>query len=156
MPINLNRFTEKAQQALFAAQSLAEENNHSQVEPEHLLTSLLQQADGVVPQVLERAGANPQLLLQQAEAELSRLPKVYGPGAEVGISPRLRQVLVRAHDEIQRFRDEYVSTEHLLLALLDHAGGTVERILRQAGVTRDALLRALMQIRGSQRVTSPT
>ena len=156
MAINLNRFTEKAQQALFAAQSLAEENNHSQVEPEHLLTALLQQADGVVPQVLERAGTNPQMLLQQAEAELSRLPKVYGPGAEVGISPRLRQVLVRAHDEIQQFHDEYVSTEHLLLALLDHAGGAVERILRQAGVTRDAVLQALMQIRGSQRVTSPT
>ena len=156
MPINLNRFTEKAQEALFAAQSLAEENNHSQVEPEHLLTSLLQQADGVVPQVLERAGANPQMLLQQAEAELNKLPKVYGAAAEIGISPRLRQVLVRAHDEIQQFRDEYVSTEHLLLALLDHAGGAVERILRQAGVTRDAVLQALMRIRGSQRVTSPT
>jgi len=156
MPINLNRFTEKAQQALFAAQSLAEENNHSQVEPEHLLAALLQQADGVVPQVLERAGANPQMLLQQAEAELSRLPKVYGPGAEIGISPRLRQVLVRAHDEIQQFRDEYVSTEHLLLAMLDHADGAVARILRQAGITRDAVLRALMQIRGTQRVTSPT
>jgi len=156
MPINLNRFTEKAQQALFAAQSLAEENNHSQVEPEHLLTALLQQTDGVVPQVLERAGVNPQLLLQQSEAELNKLPKVYGAAAEIGISPRLRQVLVRAHDEIQQFRDEYVSTEHLLLALLDHAGGAVERILRRAGITRDAVLRALMQIRGSQRVTSPT
>jgi ATP-dependent Clp protease ATP-binding subunit ClpB len=156
MAINLNRFTEKAQQALFAAQSLAEENNHSQVEPEHLLTALLQQADGVVPQVLERAGADPQLLLQQSEAELSKLPKVYGPGAEVGISPRLRQVLVRAHDEIQQFRDEYVSTEHLLLALLDHADGAAARILRRAGITRDAVLRALMQIRGTQRVTSPT
>jgi len=156
MAINLNRFTEKAQQALFAAQSLAEENNHSQVEPEHLLTALLQQADGVVPQVLERAGANPQMLLRQVEAELSRLPKVYGPGAEVGVSPRLRQVLVRAHDEIQQFRDEYVSTEHLLLALLDRADGAAARILRQAGITRDAVLRALMQIRGTQRVTSPT
>jgi ATP-dependent Clp protease ATP-binding subunit ClpB len=156
MAINLNRFTEKAQEALFAAQSLAEDNNHSQVEPEHLLTALLQQTDGVVPQVLERAGANPQMMLQQAQAELNKLPKVYGAATQVGISPRLRQVLVRAHDEIQQFRDEYVSTEHLLLALLDHAGGAVERILRQAGVTRDTLLQALMRIRGTQRVTSPT
>ena len=156
MAINLNRFTEKAQEAVFAAQSLAEENNQSQVEPEHLLAALLQQTDGVVPQVLERAGANPQLLLQQVQAELDGLPKVYGTVTQVGISPRLRQVLVRAHDEIQQFRDEYVSTEHLLLALLDHAGGAVERILRQAGVTRDAVLQALMRIRGSQRVTSPT
>ena len=156
MAINLNRFTEKAQEAVFAAQSLAEENNQSQVEPEHLLAALLQQTDGVVPQVLERAGANPQLLLQQVQAELDGLPKVYGTVTQVGISPRLRQVLVRAHDEIQQFRDEYVSTEHLLLALLDHAGGAVERILRQAGVTRDVVLQALMRIRGSQRVTSPT
>ena len=156
MTIDLNRCTEKAQEAIFAAQRVAEETHQSQVEPEHLLAALLRQADGVAPQVLERAGVHPRLLLQQVQAELDRLPKVYGAVAQVGISPRLRQVLVRAHDETQPFRDEYVSTEHLLLALLDGAGGAVERILRQAGVTRDALLQALMQIRGSQRVTSPT
>ena len=154
MAININRFTEKSQEALFAAQQMAEQLNNSQVEPEHLLAALLQQGDGVVPQVLARVGANPQAMLAQVEDELNRLPKVTGATAQVGISPRLRQVLVRAHDEIQQFRDEYVSTEHLLLALLDHAGGAVERILRQAGVTRDALLRALVEIRGSQRVTS--
>ena len=154
MAININRFTEKSQEALFAAQQMAEQLNNSQVEPEHLLAALLQQGDGVVPQVLARVGANPQAMLAQVEDELNRLPKVTGATAQVGISPRLRQVLVRAHDEIQQFRDEYVSTEHLLLALLDYAGGAVERILRQAGVTRDALLRALVEIRGSQRVTS--
>ena len=154
MAININRFTEKSQEALFAAQQMAEQLNNSQVEPEHLLAALLQQGDGVVPQVLARVGANPQAMPAQVEDELNRLPKVTGATAQVGISPRLRQVLVRAHDEIQQFRDEYVSTEHLLLALLDYAGGAVERILRQAGVTRDALLRALVEIRGSQRVTS--
>ena len=154
MAVNINRFTEKSQEALFAAQQMAEQMNHSQVEPEHLLAALLQQGDGVVPQVLARVGANPQAMLAQVEAELNRLPRVTGAAVQVGISPSLRQVLVRAHDEIQQFRDEYVSTEHLLLALLEHAGGAVERILRQAGVTRDALLRALMEIRGSQRVTS--
>ncbi|MCR4407915.1 MAG: ATP-dependent chaperone ClpB [Anaerolineae bacterium] len=154
MAININRFTEKSQEALFAAQQMAEQMNHSQVEPEHLLAALLQQGDGVVPQVLARVGANPQAMLAQVQAELGRLPRVTGAAVQVGISPNLRQVLVRAHDEIQQFRDEYVSTEHLLLALLDHAGGAVERILRQAGVTRDALLRALAEIRGSQRVTS--
>ncbi|MBC7251492.1 MAG: ATP-dependent chaperone ClpB [Anaerolineae bacterium] len=154
MAININRFTEKSQEALFAAQQMAEQMNHSQVEPEHLLAALLQQGDGVVPQVLARLGANPQAMLAQVEGELNRLPRVTGATAQIGISSRLRQVLVRAHDEIQQFRDEYVSTEHLLLALLDHAGGAVERILRQAGVTRDALLRALVEIRGSQRVTS--
>ncbi|MDY7039476.1 MAG: ATP-dependent chaperone ClpB [Chloroflexota bacterium] len=154
MAVNINRFTEKSQEALFSAQQIAEQMNHSQVEPEHLLVALLQQGDGVVPQVLARVGANPQAMLAQVEDEINRLPKVTGPTAQVSISSRLRQVLVRAHDEIQQFHDEYVSTEHLLLALLDHAGGAVERILRQAGIARDALLHALVEIRGSQRVTS--
>src|SRR5437764_656964 len=116
MAFNINRFTEKSQEALVAAQQLAENLSHSQVEPEHLLAALLGQPEGIVPQVLQRAGANPQSLLQAVEAELNRLPKVSGSGVQVGISSRLRQVLVRAHDEIQQFRDDYVSTEHLLLA----------------------------------------
>jgi ATP-dependent Clp protease ATP-binding subunit ClpB len=154
MAFNINRFTEKSQEAVVRAQQLAEELNHSQVEPEHLLAALLQQEEGVVPQILQRLGANPQELLQQVQAELNRMPKVSGSGVQVGISSRLRKVLVRAHDEIQQFRDEYVSTEHLLLALLEAGGGATERILRQAGVTREALLQALTQVRGSQRVTS--
>jgi ATP-dependent Clp protease ATP-binding subunit ClpB len=155
MAISTDRFTEKSQQALFGAQHLAEQLNHSQVEPEHLLAVLLEQPEGIVPQMLERAGANPRVLLQQVQAELNRLPKVTG-GVQVTISSRLRQVLLRAHDEIQQFRDEYVSTEHLLLALLEVGSGTAERILRQAGITRDSLLQVLAQVRGSQRVTSPT
>ncbi|MGZ6220001.1 MAG: ATP-dependent chaperone ClpB [Syntrophales bacterium] len=153
---NMNRFTEKSQEALLAAQQLAERLNHSQVEPEHLLASLLEQSEGIVPEVIRRAGANPQELLQQVKAELDRLPKVTGGGVQVGMSSRLRQVLLRAHDEIQQFRDEYVSTEHLLLALLDAAGGAAGRILQQSGMTRDRLLQVLSQVRGSQRVTSAT
>ena len=154
MAFNINRFTEKSQEAVVRAQQLAEELNHSQVEPEHLFAALLQQDEGLVPQVLQRVGANPRDLLQQVQAELDNAPKVSGSGVQVGISPRLRKVLVRAHDEIQQFRDEYVSAEHLLLALIEVGGGAVERILRQAGVTREALLQALTQVRGSQRVTS--
>ena len=154
MSFNINRFTEKSQEAIIRAQQIAEELSHSQVEPEHLFAALLQQDEGVVPQVLQRLGANPRDLLQQVQAELDRLPKVSGSGVQVSISPRLRKVLVRAHDEIQQFRDEYVSAEHLLLALLEVGGGAVERILRQAGVTREALLQALTQVRGFQRVTS--
>ena len=154
MAFNINRFTEKSQEAVIRAQQMAEELNHSQVEPEHLFAALLQQEEGVVPQVVQRLGANPRDLLQQVQAELNRWPKVSGGGVQVSISSRLRQVLVRAHDEIQQFRDEYVSAEHLLLALVEAGGGAVERILRQAGVTRDALLQALVQVRGSQRVTS--
>ena len=154
MAFNINRFTEKSQEAVIRAQQIAEELNHSQVEPEHLFAALLQQQEGIVPQILQRVGSNPQVLLQEVQAELARAPKVSGGGVQVGISPRLRKVLVRAHDEIQQFRDEYVSAEHLLLALIEIGGGAVERILRQAGVTREAILQALTQVRGSQRVTS--
>jgi ATP-dependent Clp protease ATP-binding subunit ClpB len=154
LSFNINRFTEKSQEAIAGAQQIAEQLNHSQVEPEHLLAVLLQQEGGVVPLVLQRLGANPQALLQQVQEELNRMPKVTGGGVQVGLSPRSRKVLMRAHDEIQQFRDEYVSAEHLLLALLEAAGGAVERIFRQAGVTRDGLLQALTQVRGSQRVTS--
>jgi ATP-dependent Clp protease ATP-binding subunit ClpB len=125
MAVNINRLTEKSQEALFAAQQMAEQMNHSQVEPEHLLAALLQQGEGVVPQVLARVGANPQAVLAQVEDELNRLPQITGATAQVSISSCLRQVLVRAHDEIQQLRDEYVSTEHLLLAGEFMEGDTV-------------------------------
>ena len=154
--MNLNKFTEKAQEAILAAQSLAQEGNHNQVEPEHLLAALLQQREGVVPEVLQQVGASPAALRRQAESELDKLPKVYGGTAQVYISPRLSRVLDRAQKEIGTFRDEYVSTEHLLLGLIQAAGGATDRILQGAGVTRDAALQALRTIRGSQRVTTPT
>src|SRR5574338_1032576 len=154
MAFNMNRFTEKSQEAIIRAQELAEEMHHSQVEPEHLFLALLQQEDGIVPQVLQRLGANPQALTQQLQTDLNRMPKVSGGGVQVGISSRLRQVMLRAHEEIQQFRDEYVSTEHLLLALLEAGGGVTESLLTQAGVNRGTLLQALMQVRGSQRVTN--
>jgi ATP-dependent Clp protease ATP-binding subunit ClpB len=156
MTFNINRFTQKSQEALIAAQNLAERNGNSQVEPEHLLLALLEQSDGVVPQVLQHLQVPVGALAQQVRTELNRLPRVSGAGVQVGISNRLRNVLVRAHDELAPFGDEYVSTEHLLLALLDHAGGAAARILQQAGLTRDRLLQALREIRGTQRVTSPT
>jgi ATP-dependent Clp protease ATP-binding subunit ClpB len=154
MSFNINRFTEKSQEAIVAAQQLAESLNHSQVEPEHLLAALLQQPEGIVPQVIQRLGSDPQSLLNSVQAELDKLPKVTGGGTQVGISSRLRQVLVRAHDEIQQFRDDYVSTEHLLLALLQSAGGATSRILQGAAVSRDRVLQVLAEVRGKQRVTS--
>jgi ATP-dependent Clp protease ATP-binding subunit ClpB len=153
MAFNTNRFTEKSQEALVAAQNLAERNGNSQVEPEHLLLALLEQHEGVVPQVLSRLNLAAGALAQQVRAELNRLPRVSG-GAQITISPRLRTVLVRAHDELGTFGDEYVSTEHLLLAILDYAGGAAQRLLQAAGLSRDALLQALREVRGTQRVTS--
>jgi len=154
MAFNTNRFTEKTQEAIVAAQNLAERNTNSQVEPEHLLLALLEQSDGVVPQVLERINIPVAGLAQQVRMEVDRLPRASGDTAQITLGSRLRQVLVRAHDELATFGDEYVSTEHLLLSMLDHAGGTAQRLLRQAGVTRDTFLGALREVRGSQRVTS--
>ncbi len=154
MAFNTNRFTEKSQEAIVAAQNLAERNGNSQVEPEHLLYGLLEQSDGVVPQVLERINVPVANLAQQVHAEVDRLPRASGNTAQITMGSRLRQVLVRAHDELAAFGDEYVSTEHFFLALLDHAGGTSQRLLRQAGITRDGFLAALRDVRGSQRVTS--
>jgi len=155
MSFDTNRFTQKSQEAIVAAQATAERNGNSQVEPEHLLLALLDQSDGVVPQVLAKLNIAVGMIAQQTRAELNRLPRVTG-NVQLTISPRLRTVLVRAHDELAQFGDEYVSTEHLLLSLLDHAGGAAHRILQQAGLTRDALLMALREVRGTQRVTSPT
>jgi ATP-dependent Clp protease ATP-binding subunit ClpB len=154
--MNLNKFTEKAQEAVLAAQQLAEDGNHNQIEPEHLLLALLQQQEGVVPEVLQQVGASPAALRRQVQAELEKLPKVYGGATQVYVSPRLKRVLDRAQKETQTFRDEYVSTEHLLLGLIQVAGGATDRVLQAAGVTRDATLQALRAIRGSQRVTTPT
>jgi ATP-dependent Clp protease ATP-binding subunit ClpB len=152
MGFNTNRWTEKSQEAIIAAQNLAERNGNSQIEPEHLLLALLEQGEGVVPQVLNKMNVAVGALAQQVRAELNRLPRVSG-SAERNLGSRLRNVLVRAHDELQTFGDEYVSTEHLLLAILEHAGGAAQRILQGAGITRDNLLLALREVRGTQRVT---
>jgi ATP-dependent Clp protease ATP-binding subunit ClpB len=156
MSFNTNRWTQKSEEAIIAAQNIAERNGNSQVEPEHLLLALIEQGDGVVPQVLSKLNLAVGALAQQTRAELNRLPRVSGGGVQLAISPRLRTVLTRAHDELAQFGDEYVSTEHLLLAILAHAGGAAQRLLEGAGLTRDALLRALREVRGAQRVTSPT
>jgi len=156
MAFDINRFTQKSQEATQAAQSLAERNGNSQVEPEHLLLALLEQPEGVVPQVLSKMDVPTGAIIQQVRAEIGKFPRVTGATGPPGISPRLRTVLVRAHDELSTFGDEYVSTEHLLLSILAHAGGAAQRILKDAGITRDNLLSALREVRGTQRVTSQT
>lgn len=150
-----NRFTQKSQEAIAQAQMMTERNGNSQVEPEHLLLSLLEQGDGVVPQVLTKLSMAPGALAQSARQEINRFPRISGGNVQIVISPRLRSVLVSAHDEMSVFGDEYVSTEHILLAILEKAGGGAEKILRQAGLTREILLQALREVRGTQRVTSP-
>jgi len=152
--MNINRFTEKAQEALLAAQKLAEEFNHTQVDVEHLLYTLVGQEGGIVPQILSKLGVDVQPIKRQLESELERLAKAYGP-VQVYISPRLKQVLDLAEKEAARFKDEYISTEHLLLGIMETEGSSAVRILKGYGITKDRIYQTLASIRGSQRVTDP-
>lgn len=154
MSFDTNRFTQKSQEGIIAAQNMAERNGNSQVEPEHLLLALLEQDQGVVPQVFTKLNVPVGVLLQKVRQEINRFPRISGANIQLTISPRLRTVLVSAHDEMELFGDEYVSTEHLLLAILDKAGGGAEKVLKELGLNRDKLLHALREIRGTQRVTS--
>lgn len=153
MSFDTNRFTQKSQEAIVNAQGITERNGNSQVEPEHLLLALLEQGEGVVPQVLSKMNIPGGALVQKVRQEVQRFPRISGTGLQIVISPRLRTVLVSAHDEMSTFGDEYVSTEHLLLAILEKAGGAAAQILTQAGITREQLLLALREVRGTQRVT---
>jgi ATP-dependent Clp protease ATP-binding subunit ClpB len=151
--MDLNRYTQKAQEAVLAAQGLAEEHSHSQVEAAHLLLALLQQSDGVVPQVISKLGGNPAALAAAAERDLQNKPQVYGATAQVGLSRTLAELLRNAETTAREMRDDYVSTEHLLLALAD-GRSPLSSFLAGYGITRDAILQTLAQVRGSQRVTS--
>ncbi len=150
--MNFNKFTEKAQEAILEAQRLGETYNHSELLPAHLLLALLQQQGGVVPQIAHHLSINPDTIAQQLETELQNAAKVYG-GSQPGLSRLLNNVLREAETLANKMKDEYVSTEHLLLAITD-AGGNTAQLLQRNGLTRDAVLQTLTQIRGSQRVTS--
>jgi ATP-dependent Clp protease ATP-binding subunit ClpB len=151
--MNLNKFTEKAQEALVGAQQLAGQMNHAQVEPEHLLVALAEQPDGIVPEVLRKLNADPRRVGVAARAALARRPQVHGAGAP-GISPSLSAIIELAQADANRMKDEFVSTEHLLLGLAtEGARDEAARILQQNGVVADRVLEALTSVRGSQRVT---
>jgi len=150
--MKIERFTDKAREAISEAAEIAKQYNNSQIEVEHLLDALLKQEGGVVQQVIQKAGGDVVAAQRIVTDALERMPRVYG-GSEPGISPRLRKVLEDAWREMSNFKDEYLSVEHLLLAMFDSNSDTVQRALRTAGLTRDNVLKALTAIRGSQRVT---
>src|SRR5258708_4699038 len=150
--MNLNQFTNKAQEAVLASQTIAQEYNHSEIETMHLLLALLRQTDGVVPQVVARIGTRPETLTAQVEQQLASKPKVYGTNQQVGLSRPASDVLSRAEREAKQMKDDYVSTEHILLALTNDK--TVGDILKSVGIDHNSVLKALMTIRGGQRVTS--
>ncbi len=152
MAMKFDRFTEKAQEAIIAAQAQARDAHHSEIDTSHLLLALLGPADGIPAAVLNRIGANPSQLGARVRQELSRRPKVHG-GQEPAVSADLRRALESAQAEAERMKDEYISTEHLLLGIAADQNSAAGRALTEAGVTRDAIMSALQTIRGSQRVT---
>ena len=153
--MRMDKLTIKGQEALQQAQTLAERNQNVQIDMEHLLAALLAQAEGLTAPILQKLGVNVGLLAQQVNAEIERLPKVQGASAEVGssYSPRLRTALNVAFTEAERLKDDYISTEHLLLAIAADNNWNSARLLKAQGVTMDNLMQALKDVRGGQRVT---
>jgi ATP-dependent Clp protease ATP-binding subunit ClpB len=154
--MDINRFTEKLQEALREAQSKAVRNGNQQIDVEHLIAALLEQEGGLAPSILNKADINVPALARRIQQEIDKLPKVSGPAGapdQIYITARLQQLLTRAEDEAKRLKDEYVSVEHVLLAATEDTGAT-GRILKEFGLTRDRLMSALQEVRGNQRVTS--
>src|SRR6184192_688996 len=149
--MRLDKFTLRGQEAIQAGIELAERNQNQQVEPEHLLCAMLEQAEGIVRPLLGKLGANVQVVLNDYQAAIARFPKVQG--GQQYFSPRLNQIFTAAEKQAEKMQDEYISTEHLLLAIADEKDGPAGKLLRQHGVNRDDLLKAIEQTRGGARIT---
>ena len=152
MDTRFDKFTVKAQEALQATQEIASRNGNQQLEPVHLLLALIQQPEGIVSGILQRMGVAPGPASQEVEKAIGELPKV-GGSTDHYMSPGLKEVFDQSFKETERFKDEFVSTEHLLLALAKKTNDPAGRILKRLGVTHDSILQALVAVRGSQRVT---
>ncbi|HTB94912.1 MAG TPA: ATP-dependent chaperone ClpB [Candidatus Sulfotelmatobacter sp.] len=151
--LRFDKMTVKAQEAIQESQEIAARHENQAIEPLHLLVALVEQKDGVVPPLLARLGIRNELLMQDVDREISRLPKVQGFGQH-NMSRALNDVLERSFDEAQKFKDEYVSTEHLFLAIAAAESDPAGRLLKKHGASHEAILHALAGVRGSQRVTS--
>jgi len=150
--------TQKAQEAYRSAQTIASRHSHQQIDTEHLLLALLEQQGGLAPAILERAGANVASIRDRIEADLARMPKVSGAGPgidQVYVSARVNKVYIKAEEEAKALKDDFISVEHFLIAILDEGrSGATGKVLLEAGVTRDKLRKAIAEVRGKQRVTS--
>ncbi len=151
--IRSEKMTIKTQEALGAAQQLAASNQNGSIEPEHLLLSLLDQEGGLIGSILQKIGANPPYVRSKIETELKRLPQATGSGVQVYLSSSLHHALDSAQREADAMNDEFVSTEHLLLGLIEEKDSKVSSLLADSGVTRDSVLAALKDLRGDERVT---
>src|SRR5947199_5912901 len=153
MAVRWDKFTVKAQEAVQRASELASEHGNPELLPVHLLAALLEDREGIVAPVLEKVGIGPQSVLNDVYQEIERLPKVSGGAAQATLSQAANQMLERAFKEADSFKDEYVSTEHLLLAITHIKQDAAKQILARHGATYDAMLKALTAVRGSQRIT---
>ncbi len=152
MSIRFDRFTIKAQEAFQEAQTIALDRGQQQLEVEHLLLALINQKEGLTLQLLQKLGANTGGIISQLEEEIDKLPRVEGPG-QIYMSTRLNNAAEAAFNEMKNLRDEYLSTEHLLLAIADEKHGISARILKENGVSKEAIMKSLKEVRGSSRVT---
>src|ERR1043166_658345 len=156
--MDLNKFTENSQSALMEAQNIATRNGHQAVDVEHLMLALLEQEGGLVPRLFEKAKVAPDLLKGKVEEELGRIPQVSGDTSATGgvyVTGRINCLMVKAQDEAKRLKDEYVSVEHLVLAMFDEPASTgIGKIFKSLDIRRDEFLKALTEVRGNQRVTS--
>jgi ATP-dependent Clp protease ATP-binding subunit ClpB len=150
--MNYEKFTIKAQEAVNEASGIAQKNDHTQVETEHLLLALLSQEDGIVSPLIERIGADPARVTEDIETLIAVEPKIYGEAAQLYYSSAASKVLAKAESEAASLKDEYVSTEHILIAIAV-SDGKAGNLLKQAGITKNAILEALKQVRGNTRVT---
>jgi len=152
--MRLDKLTEKSREALLEAQHLAEQYTHPAVEPEHLLAALLAQENGVVPSVISKIGGDMQMLAQSLEASLGKMPRATGSSVQVGMSRELTNVINEAESITEAMKDDYTSTEHLLMAMAQPKAGRIRELLARHGIDYNAVMQALAAVRGSQRVTS--
>jgi ATP-dependent Clp protease ATP-binding subunit ClpC len=156
--MRFDRFTERAQEAAQRAAEIIQRYGHNQIDTEHILLALIEQPGGVIPQILEILNINAQALAERLDQTLRMTPKanIFGGGAgQIFITPRVKRIIDLANEEANRLKDEYISTEHIFLAILSERNTSAARILESAGLTRDRVLDAIQQLRGGQRVTDP-
>ena len=152
--MRFDKFTQKAQEAVAAAQEILDEYNHQELDVEHIFLALLRQEDGLVPKILERLDVMPDVVIRRLQASLEMRPRVYGGAtAQLYITPRTKKLFALARAEAERMKDEYVGSEHILLAISEDREGETGNILREFGLTKEKIYQALQQMRGSQRVT---
>jgi len=156
--MRFDRFTERAQEAAQRAAEIIQRYGHNQIDTEHILLALIEQPGGVIPQILEKLSVSPEALTERLDATLRASPKanIFGGGAgQIFITPRVKRIIDLANEEANRLKDEYISTEHIFLAILTERNTPAARILESAGLTRDRVYSAVQDLRGGQRVTDP-